>query len=99
MTDRFVVRCVALGLVLVVVGAVVASVICALADKTLPDLVGDMAKVSLGALSALLVNTRNSDEPAPVNVVNEVADAIPVEAVPALKKPAAKAAPAKRRQP
>lgn len=88
MTDKRTIQIVAFALALVVVGAIVSSTITALADKTLPDLVGDLAKVSIGALGSLLASTRSSDQPAPVTVVNEPNDAVPVEAM--------KAAPVKK---
>lgn len=93
MTDKRTVQIVALALALVVIGAVVAATITALADKVLPDLVGDLAKVSIGALGSLLASTRTIDQPAPVNVVNEDDNPVPVEAT---AKPAKKATARKR---
>lgn len=80
MTDKRTIQIVALALALVVVGAVVSATITALADKSLPDLVGDLAKVAIGALGSLLASTRTGDQVAPVNVVNEPSEPVPVAA-------------------
>jgi hypothetical protein len=85
-TDRKVILVVAVALAAVVVGAVASATLCAVLDKTLPDLVGDLAKVSLGALGSLLASTRSTDTPAPVTVVNAPSDAVPVEQTPAPAK-------------
>lgn len=96
MTDRRTVFTVALALALVVVGAVAGSIFLAAINATEPPLIGDLAKVALGALGALLASTRSSDDPPqPVNVVNEANDPVPVAARPLRAE--AKKAPARRR--
>lgn len=92
MTDRFVIRVVALSLGALVVGALVAAAVLAGMEKDLPELIDRMAMTALGALAALLASTRASDVVTPVTVVNEARDPVPVEAAPvaAVKKAAKK---------
>lgn len=81
MTDRFVVRCVVLGLVVALFGSLVASVVLALHGTDVPDYVKYVGTTALGAVAGVLAKT-TTDDPTPVTVVGQ-----PVEttAVPAKK--------------
>ena len=81
MTDRFVVRCVVLGLVAAVLGSLVASVILSLNGTDVPDYLKYVGTTALGAIAGVLSKT-TTDEPTPVTVTNPVGSPVPTSDVP-----------------
>lgn len=84
MNDRFTVRAVTLGLLLVVVLSVVATVVLALAGDALPDYLKYVGTTALGAFAGVLAKTGTDVQP--VAVVNKDADPVPTSDVPAPRK-------------
>lgn len=83
MTDRFLVRMIAGGLLAVVVICVAAIALVQLSDQRL-TIVGGIGTTALGALTAFLVSTRSGagDPPQEVQVVNQPDAPVPVDAGP-----------------
>lgn len=84
MTDRFTVRTVVAGLVVLLVGTAAAMVLLTMTSHPIPDQLDRLAVGALGAVAGILAKT--SSEPQEVNVVNDPEDAVPGEETPAPKR-------------
>lgn len=83
-TDRFTVRLIATGLLLIAVLVVCGGFWLTDHEHTIPDALIAIGSGALGGVSTLLASTstRHADDPPqPVNVVNEPADPVAVEEV------------------
>ena len=88
MPDRFVVRCVVLGLVLSVFASLIASVVLAMHGTDVPDYIKYVGTTALGAVAGVLAKIGGTDEPQPVTVVDQP---VATTDVPAPKRKAKKA--------
>lgn len=80
MNDRFTVRAVVLGLLLVIVLSVVATVVLAISGDALPDYLKYVGTTALGAFAGVLAKTGTDVQP--VAVVNKAADPVPTAEAP-----------------
>ena len=81
--DRFPIRVVVVGLVLVLILGMGAVTFLAFTQTPIPDILGTLVVGALTGTTALLARTNGSPESTPVTVTNTSAEPVPVDATPA----------------
>lgn len=85
MVDRWTVRLIAGGLLLIAVIVVAGSFWLTNHQRAIPVELIAIGSAALGGLSTFLVSTRSAQEPTPVRVDNAAADPVPVTDAPVLQ--------------